>query len=115
MDIVWVVPFSGLLTLAFVAYLAWDVMRRDTGTKAMQEIAATIYEGARAFLNRQYRTIGVLAIVTAILIGAVLAIFQNDVEIGVRTSIAFLVGAGASALSGFIGMFGAGRGNGGTA
>ena len=115
MDIIWVVPFSGLLTLAFVAYLAWDVMRRDTGTKAMQEIAATIYEGAMAFLNRQYRTIGVLAIVTAILIGAVLAIFQNDVEIGVRTSIAFLVGAGASALSGFIGMFVAVKSNGRTA
>ncbi len=112
MNLVWVVPVSGLLALLFVAYLAWDVLRRDKGTKEMQAVAATIYEGAVAFITRQYSTIAVLAIVTAVVIAALVALFETFSETGIvgfelgwRTGVAFLVGAAASALSGIIGMY----------
>ena len=112
MNLIWVVPVSGLLALAFVVYLAQSVLRRDTGTKEMQDVAATIYEGAVAFIRRQYTTIAILAIITAVAIGWLVAAFEKTSETGIvgsalgfRTGIAFLVGAAASALSGIIGMF----------
>lgn len=112
MNLVWIVPVSGLLTLLFVVYLAWDVLRRDTGTREMQAVAATIYEGAVAFITRQYSTIAVLAVITAVVIAALVALFESFSETGIvgwdlgwRTGVAFLVGAAASALSGIIGMY----------
>lgn len=112
MSLILIVPISGLLGLLFVAYLAWDVLRRDSGTKEMQAVAATIYEGAIAFIRRQYLTIAILAIVTGIVIGVLVGTFETfsetgviGPELGVKTAIAFLVGAAASALSGIIGMF----------
>ncbi|MHB1006654.1 MAG: sodium-translocating pyrophosphatase [Chloroflexota bacterium] len=105
MDLMPIVPIVGLLTVAFVAYLARDVLSRDQGTPEMGAIAAMIYQGAMAFLRRQYTTIGMLAIVVGILLGALIGWMDNDMTVGVRTAIAFLVGAAASALSGFIGMY----------
>ena len=109
-----VIPIAGLAAVAFALYLAWDVLRRDTGTPAMEEIAGTIYEGAVAFIRRQYVTIGMLALLGAVAIGALIGIFETaeiadtDIygpELGIRTGVAFLVGAAASALSGIIGMY----------
>jgi K(+)-stimulated pyrophosphate-energized sodium pump len=117
MNLVWIVPLSGLLGLAFVVYLAWDVLRRDTGTKEMQDVAATIYEGAVAFIKRRALTIAVLAIVTGVVIGVLVGArdFSETgvvgAELGVKTAVAFLVGAAASALSGIIGMYVAVRSN----
>ena len=45
---------AGLIAVLFALYLARDVLRRDTGTKEMQEVAGTIFEGAVAFIRRQY-------------------------------------------------------------
>jgi K(+)-stimulated pyrophosphate-energized sodium pump len=103
----------GLLAVAFAAWLARDVMRRDTGTPEMQDIAGRIFEGARAYLGRQYRTIALLAIVVAIVIGALVAIFEKEHELerGLITGIAFLAGAALSGLSGYIGMYVAVRSN----
>ena len=118
MSLIWIVPVSGVLALLFVIYLAWDVLRRDTGTPEMQAVAATIYEGAVAFIRRQYLTIAVLAIVTSVVIGILVGAFETfsetgivGADLGIRTAIAFLVGAAASALSGIIGMFVAVRSN----
>ncbi len=118
MNLVWIIPVSGVLTLLFVIFLAWDVLRRDTGTKEMQSVAATIYEGAVAFISRQYGTIAVLAVITAVLISILVALFESysetgtvGFELGWRTGVAFLVGAAASALSGIIGMYVAVRSN----
>ena len=41
--ITWVIPVAGLAAIAFALYLAWDVLRSDIGTEAMQEIAGTIF------------------------------------------------------------------------
>ena len=105
---------SGIIAILFALYLARDVLARDTGTEAMQDVAGTIYEGATAFLRRQYTTIGILAVVGAIVIGVVIGIVETadvadvpklaGLPIGVLTGIAFLIGAACSMASGIIGM-----------
>src|SRR5437868_3420258 len=100
-----VVLLAGIIAVLFAAWLARDVLSQDTGTKAMQEVAGLIFEGAMAFLNRQYRTISVFAIVAAVIIGVLIGGLANDPAHGIRTAIAFLVGAFCSGLAGFIGMF----------
>jgi hypothetical protein len=64
----WVIPISGILALAFVIYLVRDVLSRDEGTPEMKAVSDTIYEGAIAFIRRQYVTIAVLSVVTAIVV-----------------------------------------------
>ncbi len=105
---------AGLIAIAFALYLARDVLRRDTGTKEMEAVAATIFEGAVAFIRRQYVTIALLALVGAVAIGLIISFFETESvadtsvfgpELGIRTAIAFLVGASCSMASGIIGMF----------
>jgi K(+)-stimulated pyrophosphate-energized sodium pump len=96
---------AGVLAVVFAFYLAWDVLRRDTGTPAMREISDMIYVGAMAFLKRQYQTIAMLSIVTAVIMGLVIGLVENNQDLGVKTGIAFIVGAACSALAGFIGMY----------
>jgi K(+)-stimulated pyrophosphate-energized sodium pump len=111
--ILWVIPIAGLAAIAFAIYLAMDVLRADTGTAAMQDIAGTIYEGAVAFIRRQYQTIGILAIGGTIVIGLVITLVEGaevadtryfGLDLGWRTGLAFLVGAACSMASGIIGM-----------
>jgi K(+)-stimulated pyrophosphate-energized sodium pump len=105
---------AGIIAILFAIYLARDVLSRDTGTQAMQDVAGTIYEGAVAFLRRQYTTIGILAVVGAVVIGIVIGIVESaevadvpklaGLPIGVMTGFAFIVGAACSMASGIIGM-----------
>ncbi len=110
MGLVWFVPVACIAAVMFALYLARDVLGRDEGTPDMQEVAATIFEGAVAFLNRQYRTIGMLVVVAAIAIFAVLSLTGKSSE-GLQTAIAFIIGAVSSAVAGFIGMYVAVRSN----
>jgi len=112
--ITWVIPAAGIAAIAFALYLAWDVLRSDAGTPAMQEIAGTIFEGAVAFIRRQYQTIGLLALGGAVLIGLVITLVEGKdvadtnifgLDLGIRTGVAFLVGAACSMASGIIGMY----------
>ncbi len=113
------VPIAGLIAVGFAIYLARDVLGRDTGTPEMQAVASTIIEGAMAFLKRQYTTIAALAVVTAVLVGILLALIPHsnagtDVStttLGILTAIAFLLGAACSGISGYIGMYVAVRAN----
>src|SRR6476661_5506983 len=101
---------AGIIAILFAMYLARDVLSRDTGTAAMQDVAGTIYEGATAFIRRQYTTIGILAVVIGVVIGIVETAAVADVPklaglpIGVLTGIASLIGAACSMASGIIGM-----------
>ncbi len=108
----WVVPAAGVITVIFAIMLARNVLKRSTGTPKMKEIGDIIFQGAWAFMKRQYRTIAIYSIGIAIVIGILVGVLggtevegMSAVEIGWRTGIAFLVGAFCSALAGFIGMY----------
>ncbi|HZM72123.1 MAG TPA: sodium-translocating pyrophosphatase [Candidatus Polarisedimenticolia bacterium] len=109
-----IIPVAGIAAVLFAIYLARDVLSRDKGPQAMQDVADTIREGADAFIKRQYTTIGILAIVGAFVIGGVITAFEGKdvadtsifgIDLGWRTGIAFLVGAACSMASGIIGMY----------
>jgi K(+)-stimulated pyrophosphate-energized sodium pump len=91
------VILSGLLSIAFSVWMVLSILKSPAGNHKMQEIAKAIQEGAKAYLNRQYKTIGVVAIVLFIVIGLI-------PTLGWITALAFLFGAFLSALAGYIGM-----------
>jgi len=97
-DITLVIPIAGLVGLAFAGYLTWYVFRKDLGTPEMQEIGDAIRQGAMAFMKRQYTTIIVISVILAALIAVL-------IEPKIWVGLSFLVGASASALSGYIGMY----------
>ncbi len=111
MLLVWVPPVAALVAFAFVYWIARTIQYSDKGTEDMQRVAGTIMEGARAFLNRQYRTIAAFAIVVAIVLSTVLAVLQGNLSLGLHTIVAFLVGATCSGFAGFTGMYIAVRAN----
>ena len=90
--------FSVLCSLAAIIVaiaLILKIMKEPAGDKKMQDIAQAIQVGAKAYLNRQYKTVAVVAVIAAALIGW---------GLGLTTMFAFLVGAIASAIAGYIGM-----------
>ena len=95
---------GGLAAILYGIGLIAYVMRQPQGTERMQNISHAIQEGAAAYLNRQYTTIGIIGIVVAVL----LAIFIEGSTSGdpghVLTAVLFLVGAICSAAAGYIGM-----------
>src|SRR2546423_13265567 len=95
----------GILGVLFAFWLAQDVLRRDRGTPEMQVVSNAIYEGAMAFMRRQYGTIIALALLGTVVVGVLIGAVENDVSLGISTGISFLVGAGCSALAGFTGMY----------
>ncbi|MEK6887683.1 MAG: sodium-translocating pyrophosphatase [Candidatus Aenigmatarchaeota archaeon] len=86
---------SAVLALLVSLFLGWSVLKRDQGSKKMQDIAAAIREGAVAYLNRQYKTVGVFAVILAVVI---------YIFLGFVATISFIAGAVLSALAGYIGM-----------
>src|SRR3990167_3252262 len=86
---------SAFIALFYGAFAARSVFAAGTGTKKMQEIAAAIQEGASAYLNRQYTTIGIVGVVVAAFLGWVL---------GQHALIGFVAGAFLSGVAGYIGM-----------
>src|SRR5437867_5644658 len=92
----------GFLGLLFVAYLSATVLAKDTGTATMQELSGYIYEGSMAFLSREYKAIGIFALVVTILLA---------VGIGWQTAVAYIIGAICSLSAGLVGMHIATRAN----
>ena len=80
MELVFMIPLAGLAAVFFAAYLAWDVLRRDPGTPEMQEVAGMIFEGAMAFLRRQYSTIAIFALITAVAITIIVGAVSEGVK-----------------------------------
>src|SRR5438067_4512032 len=80
MELVPLIPIAGAAAALYALWLAQDVLRRDAGTPAMQEIGGMIFEGAMAFLRRQYRTIFFFAILTAVLLAVVVGSVSEGVK-----------------------------------
>jgi K(+)-stimulated pyrophosphate-energized sodium pump len=106
--IVVVVLLASLVALAFAAYFAREVLAAEQGPEKMREISRAVQEGAAAYLSRQFRTLAVFAVLVFLLL-FLLPAANGNVRVG--RSIFFLVGAGFSALVGFIGMTLATRAN----
>ncbi|MCK9409371.1 MAG: sodium-translocating pyrophosphatase [Bacteriovoracaceae bacterium] len=108
-----------VIGLLFAVYLIRDVMRRDTGTPAMQEISNAIKAGAEAFLRRQNRTIAYLSIALASIIYILYAFVRAHNEhdpasadmLALWTTLSFVLGAACSVAAGYMGMWVAIRSN----
>lgn len=87
--------FSSLLAILYGVWASRSVLAADRGNPAMRIIATAIQEGASAFLNRQYRTIGLVGVVIFALLWWLL---------NIAVGIGFFIGAALSAAAGYIGM-----------
>ena len=92
----WLAISAGVLAIIYGAISARWIVKQPAGNERMQEIAQAIQEGANAYMNRQYYTIGIVGVV----LFALLAYF-----IDLPTGIGFAIGAVFSGLAGYIGMF----------
>ncbi|KKQ31566.1 MAG: K(+)-insensitive pyrophosphate-energized proton pump [Candidatus Nomurabacteria bacterium GW2011_GWA1_37_20] len=88
---------SSVVAIAYGLFLARLILKKGPGNTRMQEISKAIQEGASAYLNKQYRTIGAIAVILFFIIGFI-------EKLGWVMAVGFLVGAIFSALAGYIGM-----------
>ena len=95
MSAIWLIIICGLLSVVYGAVTISSLMKADAGSQRMQEIAGAVAEGAQAYLNRQYTTIGIVGIVIFALVWWLL---------GLLVGIGFIIGAVLSGAAGYIGM-----------
>ncbi|MCI0512270.1 sodium-translocating pyrophosphatase [candidate division KSB1 bacterium] len=108
--IIWPI-LAALAALAFVVYLSLSILKQDSGNEKMQQISKAIQEGARAFLRREYIYISVFVVAIALFITIVPFLATTEILLGWQTALAFIGGALASAIAGYIGMSIATRAN----
>jgi K(+)-stimulated pyrophosphate-energized sodium pump len=96
-----------LVALGFAGLFAKEVLAAEQGPEKMREISRAVQEGAAAYLSRQFRTLAAFAV----LVFALLFLLPGSAEVRIGRSLFFAVGAGFSALVGFIGMTLATRAN----
>jgi len=94
----WLSIGAGALAILFGLISTQWILKQPAGNSRMQEIAAAIQEGANAYMNRQYLTIGGVGVVMFFALGL-------TPVIGWATAIGFAIGAVLSALAGYIGMY----------
>jgi len=92
----WLALGAAVLAVVYGLFMTKWILAQPAGNEKMQSIAAAIQEGANAYMNRQYTTIGMVGVVLFFVVGFAL---------GWATAIGFAIGAIFSALAGYIGMF----------
>ena len=85
----------GLIALAYGILASRSIVTADAGNEKMQQIASAIQEGAAAYLNRQYLTIGGVGLVVTVLLA---------VTLGFAVAAGFVIGAVLSGVAGYVGM-----------
>ena len=95
MTAIYLAMICGVIAVLYGAFTSSQVLRQPAGDARMQDIAAAIQEGAKAYLGRQYTTIGIVGVVMA----AVLFF-----TLGGLSTVAFLIGAILSGVAGYVGM-----------
>lgn len=98
--LLYLVPVAGIIALVYAFATAGWIGRQDDGTESMKTIAAQIHAGAMAFLAAEYKVLGVFVAVVAVGLAALSASGGQSMLLAV----AFIVGASASGLAGFLGM-----------
>ncbi|MDE0000703.1 MAG: sodium/proton-translocating pyrophosphatase, partial [Rhodospirillaceae bacterium] len=92
----WLSLGAAVLALVYgVVSVRW-ILGQSSGSERMQSIAAAVQEGAKAYMNRQYATIGIVGVVLFVVL---------IVALDWGTAVGFAIGAVFSALAGYIGMF----------
>ena len=97
---VWIVFCASIVALGFAFFFYRRMLKEDEGTPKMREIAAHVRTGAMAYLKQQYKVVGIVFIVLAVLF-FIMSLF--DLQNGV-VWFAFLTGGFFSGLAGFLGM-----------
>ncbi len=87
-----------------VLLIRW-LMALPAGDEKMRAVAGAVQEGAKAYLNRQYRTIAMVGVVVFVILLVALGLTDRGWTYGVVTAVGFVVGAGLSAAAGYIGMW----------
>ncbi|NOS91447.1 MAG: sodium-translocating pyrophosphatase [Cyclobacteriaceae bacterium] len=99
-QLLYVLPFFGVLGLLYVVWKSAWVASQDAGTDKMKKIASHIAEGAMAFLKAEYKVLVIFVACVAVL----LAVTANSTTSSPLVGLSFALGAFSSALAGFIGM-----------
>ena len=86
---------AGLLSIIYGFFTGKNILNSSSGNSKMQEIASAIQIGAKAYLNRQYKTIGIVGVVVLIIISIA---FSPLVGVG------YIIGASLSGIAGYVGM-----------
>ena len=95
LELLYLISFTGILAVAYSYLLSGQIISSSAGNSRMQEIAEAIQIGAKAYLNRQYKTIAVVGI---IVLAIVIYFFSYLVGIG------YFIGAFLSGVAGYVGM-----------
>jgi K(+)-stimulated pyrophosphate-energized sodium pump len=95
MTTVYIAIVCGLIAVMYGFITSQQVLRASAGDAKMQDIAAAIQEGAKAYLGRQYTTIAIVGVIVAVILAATL---------GLISTVGFVIGAVLSGVAGYVGM-----------
>ena len=95
LELLYLISFTGILAVAYSYLLSGQIISSSAGNPRMQEIAEAIQIGAKAYLNRQYKTIAVVGIIVL----AIVTYFFNYL-----VGIGYFIGAFLSGVAGYVGM-----------
>ena len=94
----WLSISAGAIAVLFGIISTQWILKQPAGNDRMQEIAAAIQEGAKAYMNRQYTTIAIVGVLLFLVLGFI-------PQLGWGAAVGFAIGAIFSALAGYIGMY----------
>ena len=104
-NLLWLVLLSAVIALSYGALLAWRVLRVPQGSKKMIDVSKAIQEGSAAYLDRQFKVMGIfIVLISAALYFIYLQVYSDRPILAVGIALAFLAGSCASAGAGYVGM-----------
>jgi K(+)-stimulated pyrophosphate-energized sodium pump len=106
----WIAPIAGIIAILASLLLMRKIGKISPGSPKAVEVGNAIREGAYAFLKRQYKTIAIIIVILFAIIAAAFT-YTNGVETGIKTAVAFLIGAVSSLAAGYIAMDNATKAN----
>ena len=106
MEWFYITSIAGLVAVGLASYLYKYVIRQESGTKKMVEIANAIKEGAKAYLRIQNMTLAVFVLIMAVVLGALYSLREN-VHFGTSIAVAYVFGSLCTSFAAYVGMMAA--------